>query len=42
MPDCFTYFMNVVISGAKYFHKVVWQHMQDVMGSLIIALLQIS
>ena len=24
IPDCFTDFVNVAISGTKYFHKVVW------------------
>jgi len=36
MLDCFIDFMNMAISSTKYFHKVVWQHMQDVVGSLII------
>jgi len=26
MPDCFTHFENMAITGTKYFHKVVWQH----------------
>jgi len=42
MPDCFTHFVNMTISGTKYFHKVVWQHMQGVVGSLITTLLQTS
>jgi len=32
MPDCFTHF---TISGTKYFHKAVLQHMQGVVGSVI-------
>jgi len=32
MPDCFTHF---TISGTKYFHKAVSQHMQGVVGSVI-------
>ena len=42
MLDCFIDFMNMAISSTKYFHKVVWQHMQDVVGSLIITFVQIS
>ena len=42
MPDCITHFVNMAVSGTKYVHKVVWQHMQVVMGSLTITLVQIS
>jgi len=42
MPDCVTHFVNMAVSGTKYVHKVVWQHMQVVMGSLTITLVQIS
>jgi len=38
MPDCFTHFVNTTTCGTKYFHTVhvVWQHMQVVVGSVII------
>jgi len=39
MPDCFTHFVNMAISGNKYFHKVMQQQMQGVVGSLITAFL---
>jgi len=42
LPDCFAHFVDMAISVTKYFHKVVWQHMQGVVGSLIITSLQIS
>ena len=38
MPDRFTHFVNMAISGTEYFHKVVWQHMQGLVGTLIIVL----
>jgi len=38
----FTHFVNVAISGTKYFHRLVWQHMQGVVVSLFDILLQIS
>ena len=30
--DCI---LHIAISGTKYFHKVVWQHMQCTVGSVI-------
>ena len=42
MPDCVTHFVNMAISGTKYFHQVVWQHLQVVVGSLIIIYCQFS
>jgi len=27
--------LHITISGTKYFHKVVWQHMQGTVGSLV-------
>ena len=35
MRGCFPHFTNMTISGTEYFHKVVWQHMQGVSGSLL-------
>ena len=42
LQDCFTVFVNMAISGTKYFHKVVWQHRHGELVSLTKALLQIS
>jgi len=41
MPDCFIYFMDMAISGTRYFHKVVLQRMEAVMEFLVITLLKI-
>jgi len=41
MPDCFIYFMDMAISGTKYFHNVVLQRMEAVMEFLVITLLKI-
>jgi len=34
-------FLSMTISRTQIFHKVMWQHVHGVVGSLIIVLLQI-
>ena len=33
MPYCFTHFVNMAVSGTRYFHKVVW------LGSRVVSVL---